>query len=126
MPPFIMKLFLNKYVLGGVFLGVLSLYVYHLKTSNEELQIEVALLNENVQDYIGLIENNIKELNVLELTLRRDCEARIDIVENRKVSIGVLKSETKRTANMEKVDEKDVLGSKLPVVVLDRLRINPL
>ena len=125
MPALLTKFIFNKYTLAFVILASVVGYGQMLITKNAELSVLNDNLNRAIVKMQSELENKSNEVEIVEKIIVKDCEERIKIAENKNESLIVIKKHSSATKDQEKIDEKDILGSKLPDDILDRLRINP-
>lgn len=97
-------------------------YIHLLQKENRQLKDEVVLLNERIEQSNNDVERKDVEILNLEKVFESDCQARIDIILKTKVGGEVLTCEVEKTKNLEVVEEKNILGSKLPESILEMLR----
>ena len=116
------KIFLNKYTLGLLIVGGSLWYIHSLIETNVELELRAKALSDSVASLeLRLSEERDLKLKQ-EIILTEDCEARLSIVNKNKDFIKRVEVQSQVDKGKEKVDEKDVLNTKLPESILNGLR----
>lgn len=124
MPPILAKLLFNKYTLILMIVLSLGLYINNITTKNSELVLRVQQLVIYNDEYNKALEE-IKEEKRLILSIQeKDCKGRIEIVKESKDVIDVIEKVKVKTQELETVNEKNILGSKLPDDIIDSLRVH--
>lgn len=123
MPPILLKLIMNKYVIIGMVALSLFGYIKYLNTS-------LSKAREDAQSYAAVVEQLTYEKELMKAEVAETNKAlavrktEVSYIKDKSCARQtLLENSTKESGDKEKVDEKNVLGSPLPVDVINALRV---